>query len=143
MSTYFEEFGGTYHEENGYLIPDLIAPETPQIGVWGRRYLHHLKTAKRVLYTQLLFSEKLAAHPEETERCAEEMMDRLMEQIAVQEGGAEPLKAENQMERVKHINSDKSRAEEIVWAKLIIQSIGAAFCGSVILQQVIKAIYRK
>ena len=56
MSTYFEKFGGTYHEENGYLIPDLIAPETPQIGIWGRRYLHHLKKAKRVLYTQLLFS---------------------------------------------------------------------------------------
>ena len=29
MSTYFEKFGGTYREENGCLIPDLIAPETP------------------------------------------------------------------------------------------------------------------
>ena len=82
MSTYFEKIGGTYHEENGYLIPDLIAPETPQIGIWGRRYLHHLKKAKRVLYTQLLFSGKLAAHLEETERCANEMTDRLMSQMA-------------------------------------------------------------
>ena len=74
MSTYFEQFGGTYHEENGYLIPNLVAPETPQIGTWVRRYLHHLKTEKRVLYTQLLFSGKLSAHLEEIDRHAEEMM---------------------------------------------------------------------
>ena len=118
MMTVFEKLGGTYHEENGYLIPDLIAPETPQIGVWGRRYLQHLKTAKRTLYTQLLFSDKLAAHVEETERCAEEMLDRLMTQLAAQEGVTEQLKAESQMEWVRRMNSIRSRAEEIVWDEL-------------------------
>ena len=118
MSTYFEKIGGTYHEENGYLIPDLIAPETPQIGIWGRRYLHHLKTAKRVLYTKLVFSGKLAAHLEETERCAEKMIERLITQLVAQEGVTEQLKAENQMEWVRHMNSIRSRAEEIVWDEL-------------------------
>ena len=118
MSTYFEEYGGTYHEENGYLIPDLNAPETPQIDAWGRRYLHYLKTAKRALYTQLVFSGKLAAHLEETERCANEMTDRLMSQMAAQEGVTEHLKAENQMEWVRRMNSIRSRAEEIVWDEL-------------------------
>ena len=118
MSTYFEKFGGTYHEENGYLIPDLTAPETPQIGAWGRRYLHHLKTAKRTLYTQLVFSGKLAARLEETERCAEEMLDRLIAQMAAQEGVTEQLKADNQMEWVRRMNSIRSRAEEAVWADL-------------------------
>ena len=118
MSTYFEELGGTYHEENGYLIPDLTAPETPQIGIWGRRYLHHLKTAKRVLYTQLLFSGKLSAHLEEINRHAETMMDQLMTQMAAQEGITEQLKAENQMEWVRRMNSIRSRAEEIVWNEL-------------------------
>ena len=118
MSTYFEKFGGTYHEENGYLIPDLIAPEIPQIGAWGRRYLHHLKTAKRVLYTQLLFSGKLSAHLEEINRHAETMMDQLMTQMAAQEGITEQLKAENQMEWVQRMNSIRSRAEEAVWADL-------------------------
>ena len=118
MNTYFEKFGGTYHEESGYLIPDLTAPETLQLGACGRRYLHHLKTAKRVLYTQLLFSGKLSAHLEETERCAEEMRDRLMTQMAAQEGVTEQLKAENQMELVRRMNSIRSRAEEIVWTEL-------------------------
>ena len=115
MSTYFEKFGGTYHEENGYLIPDLIAPETPQIGAWGRRYLRHLKTAKCAPYTELLFSGKLAAHLEETERCAEKMIERLITQLVAQEGVTEQLKAENQMEWVRRMNSIRSRAEEIVW----------------------------
>ncbi len=118
MSTYFEEFGGTYHEENGYLIPDLTVPETPQIGVWGRRYLHYLKTAKRMLYTQLLFSGKLSAHLEEIDRHAETMMDQLMTQMAAQEGITEQLNAENQIEWVRRMNSIRSRADEIVWADL-------------------------
>ena len=118
MKSLFEMNGGTYHEENGYLIPDLVAPESPQIGTWGRRYLHHLKTAKRTLYSQLLFADKLAAHVEETERCAEEMLDRLMTQMAAQEGVTEQLKAESQMEWVRRMNSIQSRAEEIVWDEL-------------------------
>ena len=119
MSTYFEKFGGTYHEENGYLIPDLTAPESSQIGAWGRRYLHHLKKAKRVLYTQLLFSGKLSAHLEEIDRHAETTMDQLMTQMAAQEGVTEQLKAENQMEWVRRMNSIKARAVEIVWTDLI------------------------
>ena len=118
MSTYFEKFGGTYHKENGYLIPDLTAPESSQIGAWGRRYLHHLKKAKRVLYTQLLFSGKLAAHLEEIDCHAETMLDRLMSQMAAQEGVTEQLKAENQMEWVRRMNSIRFRAEEIVWNEL-------------------------
>ena len=118
MNTIFEELGGTYHDENGYLIPNLIPPETPQIGAWGRRYLHHLKTEKRVLYTQLLFSGKLAAHVEEIDSHAQNMLDRLMTQMAAQEGVTEHLKAENQMEWGRRMNSIRSRAEEIVWDDL-------------------------
>ena len=118
MKSLFEMNGGTYHEENGYLIPDLVAPESPQIGTWGRRYLHHLKPAKRTLYSQLLVADKLAAHVEETERCAEEMLDRLMTQMAAQEGVTEQLKAESQMEWVRRMTSIRSRAEEIGWDEL-------------------------
>ncbi len=27
----------TYHREGDYLIPDLLPPESPKIGVWGMR----------------------------------------------------------------------------------------------------------
>ena len=119
MNTFFEELGGTYHDENGYLIPNLIPPETPQNGTWGRRYLHHLKTEKRVLYTQLLFSGKISAHIEEIDRHAQNMLDRLVSQMVEEEGVTEQLKAEKQMEWVRRMNSIRSRAEEIVWDELI------------------------
>ena len=45
-------------------------------------------------------------------------MDRLLTQMAVQEGITEQLKAENQMEWVRRMNSIRSRAEEIVWTDL-------------------------
>ena len=71
-----------------------------------------------MLYTQLLFSGKLSAHLEEINRHAETMMDQLMTQMAAQEGITEQLKAENQMEWVRRMNSIRSRAEEIVWTEL-------------------------
>ena len=27
----------TYHREGEYLLPDLIPPEAPEIGIWGMR----------------------------------------------------------------------------------------------------------
>lgn len=55
--TIFEQIGGTYHEENGYLIPDLILPpeeETQPIGIWGQWHLRYLKEYKRTTYATLL-----------------------------------------------------------------------------------------
>ena len=47
-------------------------------------------------------------------------MDHLMTQMAAQEGITEQLKAENQMEWVRRMNSIRSRAEEIIWNELTI-----------------------
>jgi hypothetical protein len=39
MKSIFEQLGGTYHEENGYLIPDLRlhTEEELSMGIWGER----------------------------------------------------------------------------------------------------------
>ena len=49
----FEELGGTYHEENGYLIPDLClhAKEKQPIDKWGQRHLDYLKQYRKITYT--------------------------------------------------------------------------------------------
>lgn len=41
MKSLFEQMGGTYHEENGYLIPNLTLPaeKETEIGLWGQRHL--------------------------------------------------------------------------------------------------------
>lgn len=109
----------TYHLENGYQIPDLIAPESPKIGVWGERRRQYLRAHRRPIYSGMLMAESLNAHLEEIDHQAKKMLDRLMAQMAEQEGATEQLKAEDQMEWVRRMNSIRNRAEEIVLAELI------------------------
>ena len=109
----------TYHYEGNYLIPDLIAPESPQIGVWGERRRQFLRTHRRPIYDGMLMEGTLNAHLQEIDRAAEELMDRLMTQMAEREGITEQLKAANQIEWVRKMNSIRIRAEETIWADLI------------------------
>ena len=64
MKSLFEEMGGTYHEENGYLILNLILPpeEEKPIGIWGQRHLRYIKEHKRLFYVNLLTSGKLHSY---------------------------------------------------------------------------------
>ena len=117
-----DEMRLTYHAEGDYLLPDLAAPEPPNIGVWGERRRQYLRKAKRAIYSAMLMTGTLNAHLEETDRQAEEMLDRLTKQLAEHEGVTEALKAENQMEWVRRMNSIRSRAEETVRAELIFES---------------------
>lgn len=58
----FEEMGDTYHEENGYLIPDLTLPTKKEkpIGIWRQRHLRYIKEHKRLFYVNLLTIGKLS-----------------------------------------------------------------------------------
>ena len=108
----------TYHWEGEYLIPDLLAPESPHIGIWGERRRQFLRKHQRPIYDAMLMDGTLNAHLEEVDHTAEEMMDRLMTQMVEREGVTEALKAENQVEWVQEMNNIRSRAEEIVRAEL-------------------------
>ena len=55
----------------------------------------------------------------ELNRQAEEMFERLIKQMADAEGISETLKANNQMEWVRRMNSIRNRAIEIVNTELI------------------------
>ncbi len=69
----------SYHHEGDYLIPDLISPESPNIGIWGMRRRDYLRKHHDGLYTGMLLSGKLNAYLEEIDRAANEMFDLLME----------------------------------------------------------------
>ena len=71
MTSLFEQLDGTYHEENGYLIPDLRLPAEEQpIGTWGQRHLDYLKQYRKVTYTNLLTSGRLNAYIADIDRQA-------------------------------------------------------------------------
>ena len=83
MKSLFEQLGGTYHEENGYLIPDLRLPaeEKQPIGIWGQRHLDYLKQYRKVTYTNLLTSGKLNAYLADINEQAQERFERLIEDM--------------------------------------------------------------
>ena len=119
MKSIFEEMGGTYSEMNGYLIPDLITTDTACLGKWGRMRKRYLKEHRPVLYTNLLLSEKLYAHCAETECICEDRLELITRRMAKQESVTEALKASDQMEWVRRMNSIQNRAEEIVLQELV------------------------
>lgn len=119
--TVFEEIGGTYHEENGYLIPDLTLPpkEEKPIGVWGQRHLRYIKEYKRLFYVNLLTSGGLNSYLADINEQAEELFFRLVKQLAEKECITEELKNTNQMAWIGAMNNIPARAREIVNADLI------------------------
>ena len=102
-----------------YLIAGDDEPEQEPIGIWGQRHLRYLKEHHRVLYANLLTSGELNAYLADIDRQAEELFLRLVKQMADAEGITETLKASDQMEWVRQMNSIRNRAMEIVNAELI------------------------
>mgnify|MGYP004634615429 CR=1 FL=1 len=103
-----------------YLVVGDDEPEEDQpIGVWGQRHLRHLKRHHKVFYANLLTSGKLPEYLADIDRRAEELFLRLAKQMAEAEGITEKLKASDQMEWVRQMNSIRNRAMEIVNAELI------------------------
>ena len=115
----FERMGGTYHQEGDYFLPDLSVPELPAIGIWGQRRRRYLKEHCQALHTALLLSGKLSNHLSEIDEQAETIFFQLVKLLEEQEGIREQLKAENQMEWVRKMNSARNRAEEIIYNELI------------------------
>ena len=119
METIYEMLGGTYRQEGDFLLPNIEAPESPQIGIWGQRRLQYLRTNKKVLYTTMLMGSTLKDHLEKVDKSAEEMFEQLTTQMKLQESVTEDLKANNQMEWVQRMNNIRNRAAEIVYKELI------------------------
>ena len=109
----------TYHWEGDYLIPDLVPPEEPQIGPWGRRRIRYLQQYRTPIYTGLLLSGKLKDHIEEINWLVSEIVDRLVVEMAWREGVTEAMKEEDQMEWVRRMNGIRNAAEEVVLTELI------------------------
>lgn len=113
----YDEKNGLWYELQGdYYIPCLKLPEEEQqpIGVWGQRHLRHIKRNSKVLYLNLLTSGKLNGYLADIDKQAEDMLSRLVKQMAEREGVTEQLKADNQMDWVQKMNNIRSRAIEIV-----------------------------
>ena len=123
MKSLYEQSGGTYHEENGYLIPDLTVPtKVHKIGKYGLMRRNYLKNHRPGLYTAMLVNGTLLQHLEKVDKEATELIQRIVHQMANADGVTDELKAENQMKWVGLMNNYLHSAEEIILQDLVCTS---------------------
>ena len=115
----FEKNGGTYTLVKDCLIPNLILPEEKPLGKWGLLRKHFLREHHRALYSSWLLTGKLDEHLRQIEKDCEERFELITLQMAERENVTEGLKADDQMEWLRRMNSVWNRAEEIVLHELI------------------------
>ena len=114
-----EKTGLKYELVGDYYYPCLEAPEAPKVGRFGMMYHDYLRTNKKVTYSGLMLSGKLKEHIEDVDRQAEKMFSQLVDKMKQAEGITEQLKASDQMEWVRRMNSIRNRAEEIVKSEVL------------------------
>lgn len=120
MKSLIEEMGIGYRQVGEVQIPNLVATDTNYpIGIWGQRHKDYLLENHRLFYYNLLTTGKLNSYLHDIDFSAKEMYDRLIKQMAEQEGITEQLKADKQMEWVGRMNSIAHRSREIVNTEII------------------------
>ena len=121
MKTIFEEMGGTYRQVGYYFIPNITLPDDGeyQIGKYGRMRRSYLKKYRKILYNNYVLEGTLFKHLAEIDLACNERIENIISAMAKQEGVTEALKATNQMEWVRYMNSIRNRAEEIILTELV------------------------
>ena len=114
--------GLDYTMVNGYYLPNLTAAapaEQDPTGRWGRLHKMYLKEQHPIRYNQLLLSGELGSYLAKLDKQAEEQLALTVQQMQESEGVTEALKAADQLEWVRRMNSIRNRAEEIIKIELI------------------------
>ena len=110
-----------YKKVGDYYIPNLVLPDRKNVklGKYGRMRAIYLKENKKAEYSIMFIESTLQDHLIEIDRTANKRFDLLMKQFAEKENITEDLKANNQMEWVRRMNSIRNRAEETVLREVI------------------------
>ena len=114
--------GLDYTLVNDHYLPNLTvaAPaEQDPTGRWGRLHKTYLKAQHPVRYNQLLLSGELSGYLAKLDKQTEEQLALTVRQMQEAEGVTEALKAADQLEWVRRMNSIRNRAEEIIKTELI------------------------
>ena len=114
--------GLDYTLVNDHYLPNLTvaAPaEQDPTGRWGRLHKRYLKEHHPIRYNQLLLSGELGSYIAKLDKQSEEQLALTVRQMQEAEGVTEALKATDQLEWVRRMNSIRNRAEEIIKSELI------------------------
>ena len=95
--------------------------ELKNIGTWGRLHYDFLYRNQRSVINAMWLKGTLYDYLISIDKDAEDMFNLIIKQTAEIEGVTEKLKAVDQMEWIRRMNSIESRAREFVLKELIYQ----------------------
>ena len=121
MKSIFEAMGGTYRQEGDYLIPNIKLPEQEeyQLGKYGQMRRNFLKKHHPSRYAHLILEGQLWNRLIEIDKHCNARMEVMIAAMKKQEGVTDALKAADQMEWVRRMNSIHNQAEEIMLYELV------------------------
>lgn len=121
MKSIFEQNGGTYTKIGKYYIPNVSVPDTKKynIGKYGRMHAKFIKQNKHYIYSAKIFDGTWFGYLEEIDNTAREMVDKIIRDLAIEQGITEELKAKDQFAWISAMEQMKHIAEEVVFNSLI------------------------
>ncbi len=120
MKERFIEKGIEYVKVGDYYIPNLTVPQKRyNIGKYGNLHKKFIKEHHNTFYSLLLANGTLLEYLEKVDIKAKNEVDRLIAELAVNQGITEQLKATDQMKWVGMMNNIKAQAEEIVYSTIV------------------------
>lgn len=113
----------TYTKSGEYLIPDLAVDgedmEGMPLGRYGLLRRNFLQKHHHGTYTSMLLTGRLLPHLRQTDRQAQEQVDRTVAAMMERDGVDEDLKERDQMAWVQAVNSFTAQAEEMVLQEIV------------------------
>ena len=111
----------TYRRCGDYYLPNIGVPakDMRPLGKYGRMRFRYLQEHRPVLFNQMLLSGQLMKHLHSIDDACQERFDLLLPKMKAAEGVTETLKAADQMEWVRRMNSIHNRIEEILFDELV------------------------
>lgn len=113
----------TYTKHGDYYYPDLTLPPQPtgDIGRFGRMRKKYLKEHQPDTFALMLMENTMTQHLIDTNREANEQIDLISFHLAQAEGVNEDLKARDQLEWIRRMNSCKARVKEQVIGAIVLE----------------------
>ena len=90
-----------------------------RVGGWGQRHYAYLKKHSPTVINVMRMNGTLEQYLKDIDKDAKDMFDKLVKQLAKQEGINEELKSANEIDWIRSMNSIRNRAEEIVLSEVI------------------------
>ena len=123
MEKYIIENGIKYELCGEQYYPIFSETDTTEhhIGKYGLLHRNYIKQHKRGTYTTLLTEGRLNAHLHEIDVQANEMVEAIVANLALERSIDEELKASDALKWIAEMNNIKASAEEIVLREVIYQ----------------------